>query len=651
MARKPTNASAAAHKSRESVSLLTSLRNDAAARLRLLLSAACLALLLAPGAWRVLSLPDSAIAQLCVLLTALALSALTVSGVLPRLKLSLALGLCVLLPVAALLLSWLRNDFRLEQLRYDLYGEMPLLIWLCYPLVFALVLLWGMRKETKTAITALALAGLLLIAAGVFQRLTGQWIAVFGSVAYAVPALIGLPPLLLWLAAVDKQRALVWRLAALAATAGILLMSYGFLSLLGLAALLLLLCLLCPQLLLPARLSKRWLRRLRLVAGVALALLVAALIFVLVPAFSGSIISRTRAQGLGDSFASRIEMAWGAQAMLAKRPLTGFGPAGYRFSALRFLDPAIFTLTGSIGTDPVAYSPPSPHCLIWELLTRRGVVGTLLCAAAAVLWCQELRRRLKADPPSVSTLRAAAAASSLAAGVTLMATPFHFASGFLPTLLAALAIAPIPPSQKSSVRSQTPRTLAVSLRALGTGAGLLSLAAVLLCCGTAGFLIAQQTAINKIDQPFSDPAAYALRMEALRATIGSHPLLERRILDARLLAAADADAAQTLMKEALAQTTPRSVRDFGPNLVQFAELGMHKLSGDSAADTTAAAALLVRAQQLMPVTPALTGERLHLALLQGNSAEIAAARKEFLPVRGLYALGEAYLEESESAIK
>jgi hypothetical protein len=288
--------------------------------------------------------------------------------------------------------------------------------------------------------------------------------------------------------------------------------------------------------------------------------------------------------------------------------------------------------------------------LHWELLTRLGWGGTTLVAAAAVLWCLELRRRLKNDPSDVALLRRAAAAAALAAGVSLLATPFHFASGLSATLMAALAIAPLDFSARhAAVSGAQPRHGGIdpaSQTSLIAGNVLRAIVAIA-CLLSVAPLISQQRAVGRIDQPFADAAAYQNRMETLRDTIPGHPLLERKILDVRLLQATEPQERAALMEETLTETSPAYVRDFGPNLVQFAQLGMGSVDESATILAAPAAALLQRAGTLMHATPALVAERLHLALLKGEKQELDVLISDFQPLSALYPLGQDYLTAAQ----
>lgn len=604
-----------------------------------------LAAFLAPGAWIIVTIPSPEKAQLCFVLATLVCLALVCVKALPLRRPSPRALLAAGFIVAAFLLALLTNIFPAQQFLYDLYGEMPGFVWLCYPVVFLLAASIGLGAWARPALRVVTLVGLLLVAVALFQRFTTPWVTVFGSSAYNVSALIALPVLALWLATTESRARYVWawRLAALLSAVAIALISYGLLGIFAVIALALLIAALRPQLLgLP---SARAYKVVQLGGRIALALLALALVVVLLPQTSGLLVNRTNLAGLGSTVGSRMEFSYGAEAMTAQRPLTGFGPAGYRFSAYRYLDKWLYGDTGTIGADPIAYSPPSPHSLPWEAVTRLGLIGALALLAAAVFWLREvqdhtgllkLQKARQNANPAASTrnkktsaaaiapapdplidLRAACAIAALAWLLSLFVTPMHFASGLLGAALAGLACA----------RPQLTGVDALSLPSAG------KIAARVLACAAlvvvAVLVARQQIALASAQTVVATTGDDLARLERVAKVAPGQPMIERRLLEDRLMLASDTASLQSAIKAV--QTAPGYITDFTPDATLFAQIIMDQMSALKLSDPTMTAAvsdLLDRAASVGPPTPALLGERLRLALISGDTAAQQQAKAQ-----------------------
>jgi len=591
----------------------------------------CLLLLffLAPGAYLLVRLPEIPWAQLsCFLLLGIAtvIACIPVAPIhLPKRRIWFITALFVL----PALVSQLANPFIKQQLLYDIYGEMPSILWLLFPLVFLLSASLSINRWLRFAIKTLVIVGMLLLMISVGQRLAGMWVSVFGSVAYSISAFTPLPPLLLWLSFIEKKQTLLWRTAALLSTLAIAYLSYGLLGILA-AIFLFLFCLaLAPQLCgIPEGTARIWLRR---GASIAVAGLILAICLVLTPVVSQHFLNQQQLSTFGTNVRSRVELSYGAQRMFFARPFFGWGPAGYRLNAVRFLNAEIFADTASLGSDPLAYSPPSPHSLLWEVLTRVGIVGALAFGLAAVLWWREFQSKKKDEPRDIVALRNATAIATFSWLATLLVTPQHFASSFLGVACAGLTIAPLARTRDKKGRDFPFDRLLVIGRI-----------ALIVLVGFALFgLVRQQAGIAASETLVSDANEDLARLEQIAEVVPNHPLLERRMIDDRLLTCDTLDENNALLAEAL--VSPGYISDFGPNLVNFARLGMDNLEQFDSDDVSAIRPLLARAEELMPDTPALLGERLHVALIVGNTKGIQEAAKQFRPVARLYPLGKGYL--------
>ncbi|MCL2654852.1 MAG: hypothetical protein FWD65_04025 [Coriobacteriia bacterium] len=589
---------------------------------------------LAPGAWLIYTIPVLEKGQLCFLLATLICVALVCARLLPLRRPTQSALLAAGLMTAAFLLALVTNAFPVQQFFYDLYGEMPGYLWLCYPVIFLLAASIGLGKWVRPALRVVTLVGLLLIAVALCQRFFTTWVTVFGSSAYNVSALIPIPVLALWLASVDTDQRLriLWRITALISAVAIAVISYGMLGIFAVIALVLLIAALRPQLF---GLSEgRLCGRVRLGGRMALGLLVLALVVALLPPVSGLIVKRQDLASLGSTVGSRMEFTYGAQAMVAKRPLTGYGPAGYRFSSYRYISNWLYGDTGSIGSDPTAYSPPSPHSLPWEVVTRLGLIGAVAFLIAGYFWLRDSlvldndfrSARRTRRPRHTSELdndfipnvyidfRAACAIATLAWLLSLFVTPMHFASGLLGAALAGLACA----------RPEATGMDALSLPSAGkTIARIVGLLALVI---VAVFFMRQQFALSSA-QTLSITAQDDLTLQERAArSAPANPLVERRILQDRLMLASTPQELNTQIQAIPA--APGYITDFTLNATLFARLALNQMQAlhtADAANVTAVTALLKQAGSAGPVTPALLGEQLHLAQVSGNAAALRQA--------------------------
>jgi len=614
---------------------------------------------LAPGAWLITAIPAVEKAQLCFLLATLVCAALVCARLVPLRRPVRGALLAAGLVTLAFLLALVTNVFPVQQLFYDLYGEMPGYVWLCYPVIFLLAASLGLGSWLRPALRVVTLVGFLLILVALYQRFFTPWINVFGSAAYNVSAFIPLPVLALWLATGETRRRAVWawRISALLAALAIAVISYGMLGIFAALGLVLLTAALRPQLF--GLTTHRLRRAVRIGGGALLAALVLALCIALLPPLSSLVVKRADIAHLGSTVGTRMEFSYGAQAMTLKRPLTGYGPSGYRMSAYRFLDKWIYGDTSSIGSDPIAYSPPSPHSLPWEVTTRLGLVGLLALLGAGWFWLRAAgfafgaRRRgeartsarssqhadadalparspqdARADAPSddpppgdSADFRAACAIAALAWLLSLFVTPMHFASGLLGAALAGLACA---------------RPVATGMDALrlpSAGKTVARVAGLLVLLAVAVFFTRQQLALAPVSEIISNPvdAQTLTLLQGAAKTAPGDPLIERYILECRLLLASNA---QDLARQLQAvRAAPGYLANYGPNATRFAQIALDQTqsfqagsAGAGDATSVAAVKLLLRqAAQAGPVTPALLGERLHLALVSGDRAALRQA--------------------------
>ena len=553
---------------------------------------------LAPGAWLVVRLPPQPVAQALYLAVAALWLLFAVRGrsVLRRPPRGLAGAVLGVVAVAAV--SLLVNRFPLQQLLYDLWGEMPAILWLAYPAVFLVAAGVASRVGIRDGLRAVLIAGAVLIAAMVIWRWTQGFVTTFGSPAYSVPALVPLPFIALGLAASSAKHRTVYRLSAAALAAGLAYGAAGVSAFYALGMGLLALLALAPGLLgLPNGAE----RAVRIVGVVLLVLACAATLIAEVPTFGSWLIGADDAAGTEQGVATRLYLWDGAERMVTERPLLGYGPAGYRFAAVEFYQPGVFGYIGAIGADPIAFSAPSPHSLLWEVLTRLGLVGLVALGVLLVVWARAVTGAREASEED-RLLRLSLVVGFVAYLAALMVTPVHFASGLLGVVIAGFAAAGSgadAPLRLSKMAAVSVVTLAVAM----SGYGVWRMAGLTVGAITGG-----------------DFASDAARIESAARIVPGEPLNERRLLELALWRAAtpaDLAAARQVIDSA-----PAYITGFTPNLPHFAFIGLTRSEQLGVDDYSWERGLLERAARLTPELPSLVAERLHLAILEGEVAAL-----------------------------
>ncbi|MDP2401183.1 MAG: hypothetical protein Q8M66_04325, partial [Actinomycetota bacterium] len=350
---------------------------------------------LSPGAWLLVRLPPPPVAQALHLLAAAAWFSALVWR--PSLfgRLGRGPAIAVLLVVGAAFASLSVGAHPVQQLLYDLYAEMPLMLWLIYPAVFLVAARVVYGSGMQQALRAVFAAGLLLVGIMVLWRWQVGFVTTFGSPAFSVPALAPLPFLALGLGSLSPRH--VWRYRAAAAflAVGLLFSTAGLSSFFAMGAGILFTLAFAPGLL--GITGKRLAGAARMTGRVFLVGAFVATLFAQVPALTSRVLDVEAAIDTEQSIATRLYLWQGAEEMAVQRPLLGYGPAGYRFHAVEFYDPGVFPYIAAIGMDPIAYSAPSPHSLPWEAVTRLGIVGLLVLMGLLGVWLRESWLALAAE--------------------------------------------------------------------------------------------------------------------------------------------------------------------------------------------------------------------------------------------------------------
>lgn len=567
---------------------------------------------LAPGAWRVVGLPPVAWAQFLQLATVAAWLTAVGFGLiaLTRLDKRVAIAAGVLAAIA-LIATFASGNF-FAALVYDVYGEMPLLQWFALLAMFlvgaGLVTDGGVVRGLQGAVIAASLLSVFMLG---WKILYIDFSVVFGSSAYSVPAMAPLVAVALGLAQVEKNRPWVWRACAALIAVAVAWAAGSLMGTIAVAFSVFAVLAFEPSALgISAKLRLGTTR----VAAVFCALAVAGVVLLSIPALSGSLLPEDRAADFGSSIASRIYLWNGAERMLAEQPLLGFGPSGYRLHAVEYLDAGVFPSLVSLGGDPISFSPPSPHSLMWELLARMGVLGFAAFVALLVVGSLAYRRVLATEDGARAMLHRALAASAAVYLFALMTTPVHFASGLMGALLCGLAIAPKASGEKKPIAKATKRVR------------LSFVAIAIVLVAVAGWVAIGKSAGNIDDA--TDLATIQERVERAADIIPGEPLNERRRLEVALIGAHDAQSIAAA-RETI-DAAPAYVLDYAPNLAMFAGIGLDEADISGRTDVSWEAEKLSEAAARIPSVPLVIAERLHLAIIQGD---IEAVKELIVPAR------------------
>jgi O-antigen ligase len=563
---------------------------------RWLLAALSVAAFLSPGAWLVVQLPDRPIAQALHLATVALLLVMFALGFLrlqkPPTQLVWAVGAVGVVSVLSLAL----NRFPWQQLVYDLYADMPMVLWLAYPIVFLVAASVVWDSAIPNAVRAVVFTGTLLVAVMVLWRWNVGFVTTFGSPAFSVPALVPLPFLALGLASYYPKNRVAFRLAAAGIAAGLAYAGAGLSAFfaLGIAAVVTLAF--APVLL---GIPERFVRIAQALGLLLLALLCMGTLLAQIPAVGAAAAGVEDPSSLDQTLATRLYLWDAAMRMTAERPVLGWGPAGYRFSAVGFYDPGVFGFIADLGADPIAFSAPSPHSLAWEALTRMGVLGVMALAGLFAVWTRTVGALRDAELGN-RLLRRSLAVGFVAYLSALLVTPVHFASGLLGAVIGGFAVAAAP-GVREPLNVSKPVAAAVA-----------ALAVVLLALGTWRMVGLTVGTVSGQDAVETDRG----RVESAGRIIPGEPMNERRRLEMAFWAARTPG--ELTDARAAVDAAPGYVTDFLPNLPHFAFLGLNRAQQLELDDFSWERELLERADEGLPETPPLVAEQLHLAIAEGD---------------------------------
>ncbi|MDR1775230.1 MAG: hypothetical protein LBS17_02035 [Actinomycetes bacterium] len=569
--------------------------------------------LLAPGSWFFYRLPDKPFAQLsfCVFAAIAILLAVFFPTHAKPDKLSTVLLLALALFLVAVAISFLANPWPFQVALYDMYGDMPLILWVVFPFILMVATAFPFTGTTEN-LKIPAVAVCLFTFLGVLTRVTTGMSSVFGSPAYAVPALAPLLPFLMVTMLGRSQRrsinsALVWWMGGLLFVVAFSF-SQGMLGLVTMVFGLLVMGAFAQQLGIRDRFARVIVRcSMVLIACVVLGIVVAS-----IPSLRSFLLNRGDYLRLDSSLSSRLFLWDAAARMFATKPLFGFGSAGFQYSSYRFYDSSIYTLTSTLGSDPTVFSSPSPHALFWDILTRLGAFGAIAALVLAMTWVTVFVRRLSADKGNAQAtlFRIVCFAGTLTWLFSLMLTPFHYAMGFAGVAMAAIAVAP-PLRQEPTIQhaDRRKRTGQIALAAACT------ICAILLV----GFGGWKAVGLSAGDKTYATAEQNYRQQLVAQRIMPDNPLTERRLLELGIMISADntqLHAAQTAV-----DCAPGYIRDYLPNAARFALLSLQDAQISNRTDFVWEKRMLADARSAGVEFPSITtAEALLAQLSAANSA-------------------------------
>lgn len=585
----------------------------------------------APGAWFVTHIPPTPAAKLLTLVTAGvwlfsgALGAVAFRRVDRRVLYALV---GVLVVVTA---SYIAAGSLYEVAFFDLFADMPLVLWLTFPLLFVLAAALRVYPGGLTmGLSAVVGVGTLLSVVMAFEVLATGTSHVFGSSAYSVTALVPTIPLAVGLARGTRG---VGRAGWFACAALVLVALAGFSgSTTGMVAAVF--AMLLSLVVIGVSESGKADRALRVAGSVLAALAVAVMLFAQVPALSSRWVNPQSTNALGKNVVSRAYMWIGAEQMLVARPLLGFGPSGYRLHAAEYLAPEALQFGPDIAgnADPTVYSPQSPHSLFWEIATRLGMFGLVALAALLAVWGFAVIERIKSK--DAATIRAALAAGFLSAMFAMLVNPVVFPIGLLAATAAGLAIAPM--AKPSAAPEQSVGALArVAFAVVGVVVIAMS---VWLYTGEWRMYTAQSTDVGSIIRIY----------ESVLKTTPGQPLAERRLLEAELFSAPDTATIQAV--QASVEAAPAYMLEFAPNAVDLVGFSLMQADQTGRTDVAWEQRMLDDAAAVLPPIPSLVAERLHLALVSGDKQAVGAALPLVRKWGRLYPESDAFIQRAEELL-
>ncbi len=582
----------------------------------------------APGAWFVTHIPPAPAAKLLVLITTGVWLLAGAFGVYSMKRIDTRVRYALVAVLTAVTASFVAGGSLYEVALFDLFADMPVVLWLAFPAVF--VLAAGVRLRTdslKTGIVAVVYVGSLLSGVMAVQFLMTGTSHVFGSSAYSITALAPVVPLAIGLALDTRGPVRVGWLVAAAFVLVVLGALSGSLTGTVTAAFTAVLGVVMTGVSLGGK-SGRGMR----IAGIVLATVaVVGMLFVQVPALSSRWVNPQSVSAFGKNVVSRTYMWSGAEKMLTARPLLGFGPSGYRLHAAEYLAPEALQFGPDIAgnADPTVYSPQSPHSLLWEIATRFGALGLIAFAGLLGVWMLVVIERLKSE--NMVALRAACAAGFLAAVFATLVNPVLFPIGLLSAALAGLAIVPVPESARPS--EPTP---SIQTRASFAVIGVIVIALAL-------WLYVGEWRVYTTDS--SDPGTVIRSYESALQVTPGQPVALRRLLDVEIYSAPD-DASVRAVQDRI-DAGPPYMLEFAPNAVDFVALSLMQAERTGRTDVSWEQGLLDRAAAVLPPIPSLVAEQLHIALVTGDKRAVGAALPMVRQWGRLYPYSEGYVQRAE----
>lgn len=194
----------------------------------------------------------------------------------------------------------------------------------------------------------------------------------------------------------------------------------------------------------------------------------------------GGFLAGVRAQVVGETFLTRVEMWRMALAVWRDHPIVGAGADSFQLAAQPHITARLLQIEPAIGLNTV---PPDPHSFPLLLLAAFGAAGLLAFATAAALGVRDALAERPGESPSARNLRLAALIGVVAWASAGLFIPWAIIMGAAPALLAGLAVSGRRDGAVADARQLAPAAGHIAVRILVAAA-----AAVLL--GMAGMQLA-----------------------------------------------------------------------------------------------------------------------------------------------------------------
>lgn len=504
---------------------------------------------------------------------------------------------------AALIASSLFSRFPLSQLLGGFGTKMGAVQWIALVVIAAGVSAVKLGRRSRRWIAAVYVWVVPVALVGIGQVLLGR--AVTGGFVnddlFALVLLAWLAPAV-GLAATSRDRREAWAwLAAAAAIALAIGVSRGRAESAGALIEAGLVVALIAPVLVPAR------RAVLRAVGFAVAGVVSAgLVALAVAGTAGLAVDKRLVSAFGPTLDTRFLLYQGAVRAIAKAPVLGVGPDGYQYAAQRFIQPALMAVEH--GSSIVDVTPSDPHSIVLRALVGLGLVGTAALVVAVVGWFVAIRR---AAPPTprAEALRDSFLIGAVGFAAAALFAPWPVTIGASPVVVIGLAASLAGPGERLGEVPAAVRWVVAAV-----------LSAVMVWVGVAGIV-----QYDRFLQAVAAPSPEA-RVAALDRAVSAAPWNEEtrfQAIWARGVMVEEGSGDVAAFQRAV--DADPLVSGYAPLLAEFVRQSLAEAVLARRTDLSWERRTLDRAAALAPGIPEVAAERLHLALVGGDPAQIAQA--------------------------